>query len=188
MLRIFATGLVFLFVAVPAAFAQSLSVDELAKQVEAQHKSAVEAVDFLRQAMVAVSGHGKFAFRKALFIEEPPQGFGVYTPRKNNVFKLGEKIYVYLEPVGLTWKMQDGFYHMAATVDYEVRTPEGKVILGQHNATKVELKSREQNQEVMFRFSLSVSGARPGKLILAATYHDVASKKAATFELPFAFE
>jgi hypothetical protein len=66
-----------------------------------------------------------------------------------------------------------------------VRTPEGKVVLRQPNAGKVDLKSREQNQEVMFQFNLGLSGARPGKLVLAATYRDSVSGEAASFELPF---
>jgi hypothetical protein len=185
MLRILAIGVGLLFATASLASAQPTTVNDLVKQVEAQSQSTVEAVEMLRKAMIIVSEKGKFTFRKALFVQAPPQGFGIYTPRKDNVFKIGEKIYVYIEPVGLTWKKQDGFYRTFATIDYEVRTPEGKVVLGQRNAGKIDLRSREQNQEVMFQFTLGLSGARPGKLIVAATYRDTESGETAGFELPF---
>jgi hypothetical protein len=185
MRHVLALGVGLLFATAPFASARATSVDDLVKQVEAQSHSTVEAVEMLRKAMIIVSEKGKFTFRKALFVQGPPQGFGVYTQRKDNIFKIGERIYVYLEPVALTWKKQDGFYRTLVTVDYEVRTPEGKVVLRQPNAGKVDLKSREQNQEVMFQFNLGLSGARPGKLVLAATYRDSVSGEAASFELPF---
>lgn len=188
MLRALSLGLALLCAAAAVVPAQSATVDDLAKQAEAQSKSTVEAVDMLRKAMVIVSERGKFSFRKALFVERPPQGFGIYAPRKNNVFKIGEKIYVYLEPVGLIWEKQDGFYRSHATVDYEVRTPGGKVLLGQRNAAALEFKSHEQNQEVMYQLSLNLPGAQPGKFILAATCRDTTSGETASFELPFEIE
>ena len=188
MLRRFALSLALLCATVEVASAESATVDDLVKQVEAQSKSTVEGVETLRKAMIIVSEKGKFSFAKAVFVEGPPQGFGIYVPRRNSVFKTGEKIYVYLEPVGLTWKKQDGFYRSQATVDYEVRTPQGKVLSGQRNAGTVELKSHEQNQEVMYQFSLNLSGAQPGKYVLAATYRDTTSGETASFELPFVFK
>jgi hypothetical protein len=59
------------------------------------------------------------------------------------------------------------------------------VAWGQHNAGKIDLNSREQNQEVMFRLNLGLSGARPGDLVLAATYRDNQSNETTSFELPF---
>jgi hypothetical protein len=168
--------------ATPAA---ATLAEDIARQVEAQSRLTIEAVETLRQAMVAVSQRGQFTFRRAVSVDEPPQGYGIYTERSNNVFKIGEELLVYIEPVGLTWSDRGGYFRSLALIDYEVRTPEGRVLLGQRDAGTVELRSREQNQEVMYQFSLNLSGGSPGRFLLAVTYRDAESGEAATFELPF---
>lgn len=42
--------------------------------------------------------------RHATFVTDRPIGFGMYTKRPNDIFKPGEKLVVYAEPVGYGWK------------------------------------------------------------------------------------
>ncbi|MGA3303496.1 MAG: hypothetical protein ABSC72_09435 [Methylovirgula sp.] len=182
--------LAFLFFAAgaPLASADSSLVEDLAKQAQAHSASTVEALQTLRQAEMLVSSQGTLSFRKAMFVQDAPQGFGLYTPRANNIFKDGERLFIYMEPVALKWDNQDDIYHSLTTIDYEVQTPDGKILAGQHDFGTMELKSRDPNQEVMYRVNLQLSGARPGKYILVLTCHEKSSGKTASAQLPFEFQ
>lgn len=168
--------------------AWAVTPEEIASEVEKQATSTIEAVEMLRKAMIAVSQRGTFAFRKAMFVAAPPDGFGIYTEHLSGKFKSGEPIYVYLEPVGLKWVERDGIYHSSATIDYEVRSPDGKVLLGQRDVGRMAFNSRDQNQEIMYQFSLNLEGARPGDYILSISYREESSNQTATVELPFKIE
>src|SRR5438045_3874313 len=42
--------------------------------------------------------------RRAVFEKQRAEGFGMYQERPSNVFKPGEKLIAYVEPVGYGWK------------------------------------------------------------------------------------
>lgn len=171
-----------------SAGANSALAADLAKQATDHSSSALGAWNALMQAQALVSNQSSLAFRKAVIVDSPPLGFGMYTPRKSNVFKDGEVIIVYIEPVGLHWTLENGIYHSLAMMDYEVRTPDGKVIAGQRAFGKMDFKSREQNQEVMYKVDLRFSGAHPGKYILLLTCHEASTGHSTSTEFPIEFQ
>lgn len=131
---------------------------------------------------------GKFGFRKVLLTDGAPDGYGMYTQRASNVFKDGDKIYVYMEPVGLHWTSQDGLYQSAATLDYELRTADGKILAGKRGFGNMTFKSHEQNKEVMYKVDLRFTGAPKGKYVLALTAHEAGTDKSASVELPIEYQ
>ncbi len=171
-----------------SAEASSALAADLAKQATSHSSSALGAWNALMQAQALVSNQSSLAFRKAIIVDSPPLGFGMYTPRKSNVFKDGEVIIVYIEPVGLHWTLENGIYHSLAMMDYEVRTQDGKVIAGQHAFGKMDFKSREQNQEVMYKVDLRFSGAHPGKYTLVLTCHEASTGHSTSTEFPIEFQ
>lgn len=167
-----------------APVAHALDPSSLAKEVEAQTKTTLEAVDLLRQAMIEVSGRGQYGIRRALFIQGEGLGFGVFTARANSVFAIDEKMIVYIEPIGIHWIPRQGYFQTTSTISYQVRTEKGQVIAEQSGA-KVDLRSRHQNQELMYQLDLDLKGGRPGKYVLAVEYKEDSTGQTATFELPF---
>lgn len=127
--------------------------------------------------------------RRALFVSEEPQGFGVYTPRPSARFKAGEQMIVYAEPVGYEWKsVQDGQYEFGVKVDLIIKTAAGKIVGEQDNFGNLVLKSRTQNREFLIHLDVNLNGAPAGDYVLGFRLHDANTDKTAMIELPFSLD
>ncbi len=124
--------------------------------------------------------------RKAVFVSEHPRGYGEYVERSNNVFKPGEKLVAYAEPVGYGWKdIGNGNYQFGFKADFLIKSVDGKVLGGQENFADLTQTSRAHNREFMVVLNLNLSDAPPGEYLLEYKLHDVTSDKATTFQMPF---
>lgn len=162
-------------------------IEDLARDAEAKAKAGqqIEAVETLRRAINSLMANGPLALRRVQFISEPPKGFGIYQPRANNVFRTGEPLIVYAEPVGMGWRVADGVNRAHVATDFEIRTTDGKILGGQKDFGRFEFASHDQNQEIMTHLTIRLSGAPAGRYVFAATYRDQVNGKSATLELPF---
>ena len=158
------------FLAVPGmAAAQTLDDIELAEEA---------VIDAWRQTPLA--------FRTAVIVDAPPQGFGVFHERAHNEFAPGEPIVIYSEPVGYAWRENpDGTYTFGFDVDLLLKKTDGEIVGGQENFQHLELTSRARNREFMLTLTLTVDGAPPGDYVVEYTTRDIASDKAAVISLPF---
>lgn len=159
----------------------------LAKQAQSDAKDGknLEAYDTMRKAALQVWNDGPLLFRKALFVTKPPTGFGIYNPRPDSVFKPGEKLILYVEPVGFTWKPKDALNHAALTVDLVLKDEEGTVIGQQDGFATFTFDSHEENLEIMAAVSIDFTEAPAGKYEAELKFADENSDKSATFSLPF---
>jgi hypothetical protein len=162
-------------------------IEDMAREAAAKAKAGdpVAAVEILRQAIATLTAEGPLSLRRVQFVAEPPKGFGIYKPRADNVFKPGEPLIIYAEPVGMGWKAENGMRHALVAADFEIRTPAGKILGGQKNFGRFEFTSHEQNQEVMTHLTIRLSGAPAGKYVFAATYRDQMNGKSVDLSLPF---
>jgi len=162
-------------------------IEDLAREAEKQANAGqhLQAIETLRRAVNVLAAKGPLLLRKVQFISEPPKGFGIYAPRPNNVFARGEPLIVYAEPIGMTWKTEGAINRAAMATDFDIRTPDGKVLGGQKEFGKFEFNTREFNQEVHTHLTITLSGAPPAKYVLVASYRDLVGGKTATLELPF---
>jgi hypothetical protein len=162
-------------------------IEDLARQAEKQANAGrhLEAVATLRRAINVLTDKGPLALRRVQFITEIPRGFGIYQPRGNNVFRPGEPLIVYAEPVGVGWKAEGDVNRSLIVTDFEIRTPNGKVLGGQKEFGKFEFNSRDRNHEIMSHLTITLTGAPVGSYVLTATYRDLINGKSAMLELPF---
>jgi hypothetical protein len=170
------------------AAAAAGEISDLAREADAMLQSGqnAEAIEKLRQALRLAHDQSPLAFRKAVFVSEAPAGFGIYKPRDNNVFKLGEPLIAYIEPLGVGWGKRDGgLFRALLTVDFEIRLPSGDILAGKRDFGHFEFTSREQNTEIMTHLTLNLTGARPGKYTFGVIYHDKTTGKSASVDLPF---
>ncbi len=168
--------------------ARAGEIAELARDAEAKLQSGqnVEAIENLRRALRLAHDQSPLSFRKAVFVSEPPSGFGIYKVRASNVFQVGEPLIAYVEPIGVGWAKQDaGSFHSLLTVDFEIRSPAGDILTGKRDFGRFEFVSREENTEMMTHLTLNLSGAQPGKYIFGVIYHDTTTGKSASADLPF---
>lgn len=160
---------------------------QLATKAEAQlakgeHAAAIET---MRQAMLATWNQSKIAIRQAFFVKKRATGFGVHDARESNVFKPGEALLVYVEPVGQRWSKEDGVLRSNISADLKVKSADGKVLGGQDAIARFALSSREQNMEYFVQLTYSFDGIKPGKYIAGTTLNDKIGGSSISFDLPF---
>lgn len=171
--------------AAPAAKAQSVS--ELAKRAKAQARSGKDlaAYNTMRKATLKIWNAGPLLFREALFVKTAPEGYGIYDPRPDNVFKPGEKLFIYVEPVGFTWKLKNGLNRAKLVSDLVLKDADGTVLGEQEGFGTFKFDSRDENMEVMTALTIDFTEAPEGKYVAELKFSDKLGKKSASFELPF---
>jgi hypothetical protein len=144
-----------------------------------------EAVTLMRAALFEAWREAPLAIPVAAFVAAPADGFGIYTERSDNVFPEGETLRIYLEPVGFDWSEKDGLFNSLLTVDFDLTTPDGKVLAGQKGFGRFDFKSHVPNTEYMANLTLNVTGAPVGDYVLVLTVNDEAGGGSAKVEMPF---
>jgi hypothetical protein len=167
--------------------AHAQSVQELAKSAtsEAKRGNHLEAYNTIRKAALRIWEQGPLLFREALFVKAAPTGYGIYDPRPNTVFKPGEKLFIYVEPVGFTWKKEGGLNHAELVSDLILKDSEGKVLGEQAGFGTFTFNSRDNNMEVMTSLTIDFTEAPVGKYMAELKFTDKLGDKSASFELPF---
>lgn len=165
-------------------FASAFALSALLATTGASAQS-LEAIDKAEQAVIAAWNATPLAFRKTLFVDNV-QGFGVYQARADAVFKNGDQLIVYAEPVGYAWKDNgDGTYTFGFNVDLLLKTSKGEIVGGQENFQKLELTSRSLNREFILTLTLSIDGAPVGDYVVEYRTRDINGSKSAVISLPF---
>lgn len=184
MLRL-TTWLIAAIVMTGTAMAQD--VTNKAKEAEALAASGkyVEAIAALDQAATALWDKAPLSFRRALWVAEPPQGFGAYNPRETNVYAAGDGMIAYVEPVGFGWKKTGDVWRTDMVADLTIKSKQGEVLLRKTDFQKLQLGSRVRNREFMTRFTYTLTGIPPGEYIAETTLRDLVTGKSGTFALPF---
>lgn len=179
-----------------AASMLSISIEAMAGPlVEAATKAEqlatsgdpAKARELLRQAVGDFSQTLPFSIGKAVFISKEPAGFAMYEPKDGTVFKTGEAIVSYVEPVGLTWKqaaVKDKL-ETRFTVDFDILNPAGKILAGQKAFGDFTFTGYLKNQEIYSTLTIDVSGAPAGDYVLRFHFNDINSGKTATIDQPF---
>lgn len=124
--------------------------------------------------------------RKVTFVKASSTGYGMYDARDNNIFKPGEPIISYVEPVGFGWKPIDGAkYEIGFVIDLALKTEDGTLVSDQKGFMQVKQESHAQNQEYSIDMTLTLDNAPPGKYTVTYTIHDTASEEVSSFDQEF---
>jgi hypothetical protein len=172
-----------------SSLASAGPLSEAAAKAEAMQSSGdpAGAYTLMREAVSDFSATLPFSIGKAVFVTEPPLGYGIYTPRANSDFKASEPLISYIEPLGLTWKSADqaGKQQTKFTVDFDILDEAGDVLAGQKAFGSFSFTGLFRNQELFTHLKLDVSSAPPGKYTLRYTINDTNSGKSAVIDQPF---
>ena len=160
-----------------------LALTALAGAARAQ---SLEEVDRREAAVVEAWQKTPLTIRRAVFVSDRPRGFGQFVERQSNVFKAGEKLVAYVEPIGFGWKdAGNGTFQFGFDVDFLIKGDDGKILTGQENFAKLAETSQRKNREFMLTLTMNVSGAPAGDYVLEYKLRDIASDKSAVINLPF---
>jgi hypothetical protein len=155
----------------------------------ASRAQTLEAIELRDAVVLEAWSKTPLTVRRAVFVSQHPQGFGQYVARSSNVFKPGEKLVAYVEPVGYGWKEKSkGNFEFGFDVDFLIKSPDGKLMGGQENFAHLAENSHAQNREFMLTLTMSLDGAPAGDYVLQYKLRDIASSKTALVTLPFKIE
>lgn len=148
----------------------------------AQSLSALEKAE---AAVVEVWQKTPLTVRHAMFISEPAEMFGAYTPY-SNTFIVGEKLNAYAEPVGYGWKdLGNGLFEFGFRVDVLVKKPDGQLLFGKENFAKAALQSRARIRDFNLNLYLGSTGVPPGDYVVEYKVHDIVKDQTTSWSLPF---
>ena len=173
------------------ARAQEFSPEVLDQQVKAAEALAadgkfVDALYAMRAATVSLWEAAPLTFRRALWIEEPPPGWGVYAPRSSATFASGDKMIAYAEPVGFSWRASGEQWVIEWTADVVIKSKDGTELQRVNDFQQLKITSHERNQEVFASFTYTFTDIPTGDYVVDTVLRDKGSGKTATFSLPFA--
>lgn len=175
--------------AVPIGAALAGALADAATRAEqlAASGDAAGARAAIRDAVSDFSAGLPFAVGTATFVVSDPSGFGMFEPRPDNVFKPGEKIVAYIEPMGLTWKPAQVPDKMETrfTVDFDLLDAGGTVLGSQKAFGNFNFTGVTKNAEIFATLTLDVSEAPVGSYVLRYHLNDTNSGKTASVDLPF---
>jgi hypothetical protein len=173
--------------AVSGAEAGPLSDAAAKAERQASDGDAAGARETLRQAVSAFSQTLPFAIGKAVFVSAEPAGYAMYEPKQDSVFKPGETLLSYVEPVGLTWKdaSAKGKLETRFTVDLDIVNPKGEVLATRKAFGDFTFTGYLRNQEIYATLTVDVSGAPAGDYVLRFRFNDINSGKSASVDQRF---
>lgn len=138
------------------------------------------ANDLMAQVWDAAKDIG---IHQTILVTEPAAGFGIYNPRADEKYKVGEPILIYAEPFGYGYgSAGEGLYTIGFTVDLKVTTEAGEVLGEMPGVADMALTSRFKNREFQANLTYTLDGIAPGRYVLETTLRDKNSDKSGSFQ------
>ncbi len=104
------------------------------------------------------------------------EGYGIYEPHNSTAFKPGEKISLYVEPIGYAYKQIQSLNLMNFTADLLVSDKTGRVLTGFQDLPISTILSHHKNKELILTIGLTQTSPFPvGDYILKYIIHDAVS-------------
>ncbi len=101
-------------------------------------------------------------------------GYGIYQLHNSSIFRPGEKIVLYIEPVGYSYKPIRSMFLMNFTGDLLISDKAGHVLGGFQNLPLSTIISHHKNKELTLTVSLTQTNPfPPGNYVLKYTIHDI---------------
>jgi hypothetical protein len=145
----------------------------------------IQDIGVLQKAVTDAMEKMPLTVRRAIFVTEKVQMIGAWSERPSGVFKSGEPLLTYVEPVGYTWKPRGEQFDFGVSVDFILKSAAGKILGRQEKFSNATLSGHTKVQEFMLNLSLSLDGISPGQYVIEYKLHDLGSEKTATFAQPF---
>ncbi|MBX9990099.1 hypothetical protein [Phreatobacter oligotrophus] len=163
-----------------------ISAETRRAQEAASAGRSVEALDALDEAAIAVSEKMPLTIRRATFVAEEPQGYGVFNPRDSTSFEASQPLLVYAELAGQGWRRSGDIFRTDIVLDFELRRADGQSLVAQQAFNTIATASRRRNREFFLYVTYSFSGLEPGDYVVRTTVRDRVGAKQTAFDLAFA--
>lgn len=145
---------------------------------------AEAALSALDKAVAAFWEESPLQIRTIAFVDGVA-GYGNYTPRDGSVFRNGDTLRLYFEPVGYGFATAGDDVRAAIAIDVEIRTPGGLILATAENFATLTWSGRTPMREVQGTIETRLPFLKPGEYLLLLTLRDTNSDKTADVTLPF---
>jgi hypothetical protein len=162
-----------------------ISAETRRAQEAAAAGRAVEALDALDEAAVLIAEKMPLTIRRATYVAEEPQGFGVFNPRDSTTFTAGQALLVYAELAGQGWRRSGDIFRTDLVLDFELRRADGQSLVAQQAFNTIATASRRRNREFFLYVTYSFTGIEPGDYVVRTTVRDRVGNKQSSFDLAF---
>ncbi len=174
--------------AAPAAAADAPAALEKAKTLLTQGKPG-QALIAAEEALAAIWDQAPFHLRNVTLVERKAPMYGMFTPRKDNVYPAGQsRIVIYMEPRAYKFRKEPQGYSLGVAMDIYLLDPSGKVLFGREGFLRQRFTSRHRVREMMLNATLTLSGAPAGQYLIKLVVHDLNSKATATAKVPIVLQ
>ncbi len=141
---------------------------------------ALRAYEAAYDAMVRLFQEIPLQVRTIAFVTGEPAGYGMYEPRPDNRFRPGERMLLYLEPLGYRIVQRDDMYEYGLSADLLLLTPDGRVLGGQENFFHQNFSGHVPATQTYLVFNVELTGLPAGAYQLAFVIHDLYSPDQST--------
>lgn len=124
------------------------------------------------------------AFRTVV-LAETVEGYGRYQPRADNRFGAGDRLTVYVEPVGYGWTAIGAEYRIRFAIGMEISSQQRGTLVAEPDFATVERLARNRGREFEATVAFTVPALPPDLYLLALTFRDAATGKTATAAIDF---
>lgn len=164
-------------------------VVDAAEQAEqlAEAGEPVRALEALDEAVGRLWRQAPLSFRTWAIVDEA-QGYGIYEPRPEAVFRPGETMKVYVEPVGYGYGGVSGIKDIALSADLAIETLGGQILVEGKDMFSISVPSRNIIREFNMTLSFVMPQLAPDDYRAVFTVRDRHSKKSGEFAVPFRVE
>ncbi|MGD8561137.1 MAG: hypothetical protein PVG03_01315 [Desulfarculaceae bacterium] len=154
---------------------QGLEARDPAATMKALNQAAAEA--FKRLPFKALNVH---------LVAAPPSGFGRYLPRVDNVYRPGEPLILYMEPVGfkVIENQKNGLYRFSLTADFNLVDAWGMVVSGRRSVGRFGGESRQFPDRYPLTFTYNLAGLPAGEYRFETILRDLLGKRSHTVVTP----
>jgi hypothetical protein len=173
-----------LFALSSSALAGELADAGAAADSQIERGQYLEALATLSDAQDKVWQKSPLLFRKTLFVASDPAGFGIYDLHDGSRFKRSEEVILYAEPVGYGYRKDGDINVIDLSLDFEVKTKDGRLVGGQKGFANPQLRSRVQNREFFIKVVYDFSAVPAGDYQVKTSVFDKTSGKSGSFTLP----
>lgn len=146
---------------------------------------AIEALDALDEAAALIAERMPLTIRRATFVAEEPQGYGVFNPRDSNVFEAGQPLLIYAELAGQGWRRSGDIFRTDLVLDFELLRADGQPLVAQQAFNTIATASRRRNREFFLYVTYGFTGIEPGAYVVRTLVRDRAGNKQSSFDLAF---
>lgn len=167
----------------------SSNAAEKLAQIEAliDEGNAHQAMTEARALYLDLAARAGLAIAEALLTVAPATGYGVYEPRRDNVFAPDEPMHVYVELTGARiTERPGGVNEMLFEVDFAVLDTQGTQLTDVISMGEVRLLSRARGVDLFLELTYNLTSAPAGDYVLWTEITDAASGQNVTFDLPVA--